>query len=134
MYDSATGDWCISKTGSGASNAASCSQPSALWPSGIPALSGPMPTGMKFPAWAYDKNLSTGKAVHWVGASSVYTYDAKQNQWALTTVPGTTPVMPTQKSGVSWAYDDIHDTFVLYLSNTGGTNSQWQLPGNAIAL
>ncbi len=66
QYDPATGDWCVSDTSQGGSNAASCT---------LPAVSGPTPPGMRFAPWTFDNKR--GKAALYAGPGALYTYDRR---------------------------------------------------------
>jgi hypothetical protein len=121
QYDPATGDWCVSDTSQGGSNAASCTQP---------AMSGPTPPGMRFAPWTFDNKR--GKAALYAGPGALYTYDASQNQWSLSSLPGGPSLPSDSMAGTSWAYNDTHDTYVFV---TGGSSlgfQTWELPGSAI--
>lgn len=118
IYDPASGDWCLSSATQGGSNASSCN---------LPALSGPAPPGTKFPMWTFDN--TRGNAVLYAGPGSIYKYNTAQNRWTLVSLPGG-PSLATLPPGMSWAYDDTHDTFV-FVAAGAGVFQTWELPGTA---
>ncbi len=123
IYDSKSGDWCISDPTQYGANAPSCA---------LPAISGNVPpVGLqnKWASWAYDTLRQ--RATYYDG-THLYQYNDVTNQWTQTSVTGgPPPALLNQKAHTSFAYDDITDSFVWV---SGGVNGQlWQLPGSAIA-
>ena len=66
----------------------------------------------------------------YAGPGSIYKYNAAQNQWTVVSLPGG-PSLATLPPGMSWAYDDTHDTFV-FVAAGAGVFQTWELPGGVV--
>jgi hypothetical protein len=147
QWTPSTNNYCLSdttqsgrQTGAVEFNAASgCSLPTLTGsaPGGCPLVGGVAPQEhpmLYFPYMAMDstRNLLTlVEPEDAVGScSGVYTYDPALNKWTRTNVTGGPPVVTTQITSKSMAYDSLNDMYTTIQFDT----TMWEMPGSALGI